>query len=156
MFTLEFGVLNDAGIGDFSLWIRDAEWRLETKDEWLGSGDDSEELVKFLRAIVGNVVVDAQVKGHGDLTLAFENDVTLHAFVVRHSDTTSDAWILYGRGTALFVTSDPPYFGTEPSSLQLGPDIPFIRNVESVFGKEASNQLVKPNLHDLILPEAKK
>lgn len=152
MLSFEFGDLDPAGIGDLSLWLEDAEWRIDTGVEWIASRDDGSDLRRFVLKIVGKVVTGVTMGPNADLKIEFDTGAVLHAFVVRHPDL-GKAWILYGEATILSSAPEPPYFGTEAGSLRMGPDIPFIRNVQRVFGDDAARQLIRPDRESLILPD---
>jgi hypothetical protein len=153
MLSFELGNLDVAAIGDWSLWLQDALWRIETKDGWVGSGDEDERALRAaIQRIVGSRVTKVTLGSCADLTIELQLG-TLRLFVDRHDDGTTSGWILYGRTHLVYATSTPPYVGSEPDVLRDGPDDEFVANVGRVFGQDAARKLRAPNLSDLILPK---
>jgi hypothetical protein len=155
MLSFELGNLDVAAIGEWSLWLQDAQWRIETKDGWAGSGDEDERALRAaIQEIVGSRVTKVTLGSCADLTIELELG-TLRVFVDRHDDGNASGWILYGLTHLVYATSTPPYVGREDDVLRDGPDDEFVENVGRVFGQDAARRLRTPNVSDLILPKVK-
>lgn len=90
-------------VGEFSMYLQDAAWRLDGRRGPICSSSDDNDLdgpmVTGLRQLKGRVVKEARIRNSvGDLELAFNGEHVLHVFCVQtNSEDDVDNYSLYAK-----------------------------------------------------------